>query len=34
MSRLRQAKKADGTPMNFIGDGQYHNYTIEWHTGG
>lgn len=21
-------------PLNFIGDGKYHNYTIVWHTGG
>ncbi len=21
-------------PINFVGDGQYHNYTIVWHTGG
>lgn len=27
------AKKQDGTPMQFMADGNYHNYTIEWHTG-
>ena len=23
----------DGKPLQLIGDGQYHNYTILWHTG-
>ena len=23
----------DGKPLQLIGDGQYHNYTIVWHTG-
>ena len=22
-----------GAPVNFMGDGEYHNYTIVWHTG-
>ena len=23
----------NGAPFQLVGDGQYHNYTIEWHTG-
>lgn len=37
MSTTTAAKvfKADGkTPFNLYGDGQYHNYTIVWHTTG
>jgi hypothetical protein len=28
-----QVTKSDGSPMQLLGDGNYHNYTIEWHTG-
>jgi len=35
---IRATKKDNATgeevPLNFIGDGKYHNYTIVWHTGG
>lgn len=27
------AENADGTPMNFLGDGKYHTYAFDWHTG-
>lgn len=29
-----QVENANGKPFQLIGDGQYHNYTIEWHSGG
>jgi hypothetical protein len=28
-----KVSQANGTPMMLMGDGNYHNYTIEWHTG-
>ena len=31
--RCVRATKKDATPFTMIGDGKYHNYTIDWHTG-
>ncbi len=28
-----RASNSDGSPRLFMGDNQYHNYTIVWHTG-
>ena len=31
--RAWKGKTRGGTPLNLIGDGKYHNYSFDWHTG-